>query len=520
VNIRIGVLADMHINAMEKTAQERGLEWALKELSGESCDVVVMAGDASSNGSAAAVRRVLEKMNSLHAPLVLTPGNADLRTPDDHDEVRELLTTRNPVIVNGFTIMSVDSSDKRIRVAEVSGNALSNASPGKVVIVTHHSPDLLEGEGRGWMETVLDSGAVSLVIAGHHHRDLVSSSGTASIHNFRGLDPDKANGGPPAYALLESDGDEWLRRDVPFPDGDIRTWPLEDKREFIDYLGFSCMGDSMNGLDRACAGNVHSIELKCGGALSVRRDKLCGAVERWRRSGGRFLSIHMPDCPCGMKTHNERNIENWDSAMQMACELNADAMTVHVPRIAVGRMRPGSETWKACVETMCRSLAPAVERGIGVGIENLRIKPQEVPDGSRMFGYLPEECLGLVYALREKSGYPNIGICLDIGHARNNGPFASKYTLGVWYAMTGSEVLWYHVHQVVDGVNHNPLRNVFGPLISLSSFFLDWKNGGLNHAPVLLEIRGRDEGIGNLDYLKGFIEGADGIGKNDRSIAD
>ena len=102
---------------------------------------------------------------------------------------------------------------------------------------------------------------------------------------------------------------------------------------------------------------------------------------------------------------------------------------------------------------------------------------------------------------------------LDIGHARNNAPFSSKYTLGKWYALVGKETVGYHLHQVVlsDGImkNHYPIMDVYGPLISLSSFFWGWQTGSLCHAPMYLEIRSDniEDTFDSLQYIRQYVMG-------------
>jgi hypothetical protein len=80
-----------------------------------------------------------------------------------------------------------------------------------------------------------------------------------------------------------------------------------------------------------------------------------------------------------------------------------------------------------------------------------------------------------------------------MGHARNNGPFAKRITMGDWYADVGSATVAYHIHQVktIDGrmKNHQGFDTPWGPLISLSGFFWAWRTRQLNHAPLFVEVR-------------------------------
>ncbi len=177
-------------------------------------------------------------------------------------------------------------------------------------------------------------------------------------------------------------------------------------------------------------------------------------------------------------------------------------------------MCPGNDIWGTLADTFLELIKDPIATGTVIGVENLHMNPGESDDSSRGFGYLPEECLEWVKSLRQASGYDHIGIHLDIGHARNNHPFSQGCSVGHWYARVGKEIVAYHLHQVVliDGVmkNHHPVMDVYGPLISLSSFFWGWKTGGLCHAPMFLEIRSDTikETFDSLQYIRQHIRGA------------
>jgi hypothetical protein len=155
-------------------------------------------------------------------------------------------------------------------------------------------------------------------------------------------------------------------------------------------------------------------------------------------------------------------------------------------------MQPGSPAWCSLSDAFCRLTAPAVAQGVVVAVENMHMAARETPDDSRRYGYLPAECLAWVEELRLRLGHGSVGMLLDLGHARNNDPFASEFILGVWYALVGRQVAGYHLHQVVETsqgmMNHQPVRDLHGPLISYSSFLWAWRAGQLNHAPAFIEV--------------------------------
>ncbi len=512
---RIAVLADMHVSCVAGTAQEAALDWALGVLVGEMPDIVVVAGDATAAGTREAAGIVRAKMDEAGLPFRIVPGNSDRRTPRDWEAVCRFLTLSEPFVNDECALIAIDTSDETIPPGERRAveDLIARAGARQVVLVMHHGPSALKGEDRAWLLPYLESGRIGLVIVGHHHRDGEEILGRAAVHTVRGLDPDKAVGGPPAVTIFEIDRGDRRRREVAWPAGDVGGWSGQERAEFVHNLGFSCMDQTLRGLDEAAKRGVFAVELRGGEALGVDREALLDALGRWRGAGGGYLSVHLPNLVWDEAAQEVRGLAGWQGALDLVEAVGAEAVTVHVPRVGVGDMQPGSRAWEAFLSVCRRCLESATAGGTVVGVENLHMAKGEAADESRGFGYLPEECLGWVRALREATGSPRVGFHLDIGHARNNPPFSKRLALGQWYALVGAEVTGYHIHQVVmdgdDMRNHHPFRGAFGPLISLSSFFWAWHGGQLNHAPVFLEIRDEGTGWESLDVLREFFRRAD-----------
>jgi predicted phosphodiesterase len=505
---RIAILADIHLSDIAHTAREAALDWALKRLRVEAPDVLLVAGDVTASGTSRAARRFREKMDRGGLPFLITLGDSDCRNPKDSEHVRDLLATPRIFMDNECVALVLDSSDGCLSICERQAVELllGMAEDRSVVLVSHLCPDALKEDSRAWMKALLQSGAVSLFIAGHHHADKEATMGNAAIHSVRCLDPDKAIGACAAIAVFELHHARWSRRDIPFPGGDVGRWPPDAREEFLSCLGISCMSDTLGGLAQARGRRVSAVELRAGDALSVPTKSLETSVRQWREDGGKYLSVHMPDLQWDETLEEIRSIEAWRAALALAVSLDAQALTLHVPRAPVGHMQPGDKPWEALAEVYCKTLRPAIDKGTVLSIENLHMGPAEMADESRGFGYLPHECLGWIRSLRKKSSYDRIGLHLDIGHARNNPPYSKRLGLSQWYALTGAETTGYHLHQVVmaDGEmeNHRPLLGVFGPLISLGSFFWAWHNGQLRHAPLFLEVRDSRLGWASLDHLR------------------
>ena len=513
---RIAVLADLHLTPIGGTAQDAVLEWALDLLRTDPPDVVIVAGDMTAAGSYTSARRLRERLDNARLTVRMTPGNSDRRTPEDWSRVRHLLSLPAAFVNEDCVVVPFDTSGGRIAKRERrrveqwlthagtgqtrspsadTDHGPADSSSRQVVLATHIHPAGLRRGSRAWLDAVLNEGQAELLIVGHRHRDSVDSSGRTVVHTVRGLDPDKAVGAPPALVLFRWDGSAWLRRDVPFPGSDPIDWPEQERGELAGFLGISCMADTLGGLAFAARERVPVVEIRAPPALELSRNALESAVTSWRQAGGRELSLHMPGVGARPGGPPAGDLRLWRRSLRLVDSLGIGRLTVHVPRVPVGRMQPGTRSWNTLVEAHADLLAPAVERRLCVGVENLHMQPGlERDDGRRGFGYLPEECLSWVDSLRHHTGHPEIGLLLDIGHARNNSPFSRRVTLGQWYALVGGQTVGYHVHQVAQSsrgmANHGPITGPFGPLVSLSSFFCCWRNGQLRHAPVFLEVRG------------------------------
>ena len=271
------------------------------------------------------------------------------------------------------------------------------------------------------------------------------------------------------------------------------------------------MGDGCDGLRQARELGVRRVELRAS-AAEIPRPELMDAVAAWRDLGGETLSWHMPNVGWASLHGDATELQAWRDSLEAALAVGADALTVHVPRVPVGLMRHGSEAWHGFSDFFARELAPAAEAGLTIGIENLHMNRGEPDSDERGFGYLPDECLAWIAEVRARLDGAEVGMLLDVGHARNNAPYSSEFTLSAWYERVGHEIVGYHVHQVVltDGAlaNHQPIESAFGPLISFSSFLWAWRAGPLRHAPMYLEVRGSAGREASLDAFRGMLRWA------------
>ncbi len=502
----IAVLADLHLPEMADTAQEACLDWALRELCRLRPDVIVVAGDITASGSAAAAGRLRHKLAATGLCFRITPGNSDLRCEATAAAVREVLATATHLETPVCLLTLLDTSEGRLGPEQrlLWEAATQQAGRRPLVVVTHMPPASLDAASRDWLVARLAQQPGLLFIAAHTHRDQSLDLGAARARVLRGMDPDKAIGGPPAIGVFELGGSGWHEREIVFPGGTPETWGPDERAVFRDLLGMSCSDDSVGGLALAAEAGLACVELRAGSV--TEETELAKPLAQWRSAGGRYLSWHMPNLRWDQDAQTVTGQRKWQRALGLIACHGADALTVHVPRVAVGLLQPGSTAWCRLADAVCDLVAPLAAAGTTIGVENLHMTAREASDEQRGFGYLPAECLAWVGELRARLGAATVGLLLDIGHARNNGPYATEYTLGVWYALTGHEIVGYHLHQVVptaEGMrNHQPIRELYGPLVSYSSFLWAWHSGQLNHAPMYLEIPDEDGRRESLAMLR------------------
>ncbi len=264
--------------------------------------------------------------------------------------------------------------------------------------------------------------------------------------------------------------------------------PNNNMEDFWDYIGISEFTPETD-IDYAIKEKIKNIEIRKY-EDPKKFATIIQKIDEWRLSGGKYLSVHLPNLK-----HTNGDIigkEEWNQAIQLTCDLNADGVTIHVPRINIKDMIIDSLIWRNFLDIMVESIAKLPEK-TKVGIENIHM-PIGAPNTlDREFGCIPEECLLWIEALNRRFGFDRVGSTLDVGHATNNSVFNTRYTKGVWYEMLGSKTVAYHIHQVcsIEGKlrNHNPITDWFGPKISYVSFFQSWQKNRINHAPMFLEVK-------------------------------
>jgi len=464
------VLADLHLTDDLGTVKTQVLTWALAAAERAGAELLCCIGDLTAQGSDRQTAEVLRRLRSAAIPCCSTPGNAELRMfPDGRNAVRFAIPP-----AAGIPVVMIDTAANEPPPEELAKlESLPDRSG--FLLATHNPTENWSESARRVFQDALRRGAVTAVIAGHSHHDAEGI--------LRGLDPDKASGGPPMAALLEQLPDRsWKRSDLVMPGVDPSEWEERERSEFRRSLGVSSMGKTAEALEFAVRHGIENVELRppveeCPATTE--------AICKWRGRGGRILSLHLPDLdPRNDGSELRRHVA-------LAHRLGCDRVTLHVPRITAARF---AEAEEALLERFGRDLRLLLENGVTVGIENLHTRRGETAFETRNFGCTIEECRGWILKLRERFGTDRIGFHLDIGHARNNAPISQGENLSDWYAALGDFLNGWHLHQVKPDagsfLNHHPLTGFYDKLISLGGMFLALNSGQLpRRAPMFLESR-------------------------------
>jgi sugar phosphate isomerase/epimerase len=490
---RLAVFADLHYTCGSAKLKGRVLREALDAALSLGTDGIVCAGDMIGTGTIAEASELRAIFDSQPLPVWFTPGNAELRTPSESATANAILSNRAPLPDGVILIDSSAGYPSECRMQNAECRMCSEGQPSNCQTV---KPSNCAGRDVGDREkpSLLavthvppGGGAIGLTVAGHLHIDAVREGGACRV--LRGLDPDKAIGGPPSFATFVRDADGVWHFEANHEIRGIRPseWTPAFRDAFLRDLGLSTMYDPFGGLAFATENHIQAVELRHSSWGDDAR-ALGEAIARWRDAGGRILSMHLPSLRFANGVAD--NVDAIAKSCETARAIGCDRVTLHVPKMPVLAYDMGGPGFVRAA--YARALVPLEGTAIAIGIENMHMTAGETPD-NRNFGYTPGECQTLLADLRRIPSL-NIGFHLDIGHARNNAPYSTLFPVGTWYEQLGTECNGMHIHQVVMDEkgqmhNHKPLLGFFDKLISLSSLILARRDGLLNPAPMFIEVR-------------------------------
>ena len=264
----------------------------------------------------------MTSLQSNNIPFMLTPGNAELRTPADKAATLKLMQTE----VLNDTVVLFDSSCGRL--SDAASQLLAEVAAGEkrnLLAVTHCPAEAWEPYDQEMLQRAMACGAIAKLVYGHKHFDRQSEKFDA----IRGLDPDKAIGGAPALAIYRRENGVWEREDVICPAADMAAWQEDLRREFFAGIGICGMKTPVEYLNYAAVNKIAAFELRYNPELFDVPEFL-PALEAWRNAGGKYLSMHLTD----LKFENGQFTggEKLDDAVARALRYHCNGVTMHVPR--------------------------------------------------------------------------------------------------------------------------------------------------------------------------------------------
>ena len=467
--MKIAILADLHLSDNFTTVKGQVLDWAVTEVRKIACDLVCCIGDMTAQGSREQTAEVLRRLQSMGVPFCSTPGNAELRIFANGETAQafDIAAPQNMCIVLLNSAAGTPTADELSKLDQIADNA-------GFLLATHIPPRRWSDEAQAKVQSAMARRAVTAVIAGHSHHD------EADI--LRGLDPDKASGGVPMLTVMSRTQDgSWQRTDHTINGVDPEEWSNQQRLTFADELGISTMWQELEALEFAAVNHIKNVELRM--ALNDNKE-LQEAIGKWRKSGGKILSLHLPDLKAA---DDDGKLAQY---ARMACKLGCDRVTLHVPKVTAAGFEEHKEK---LLKKFADDLDCLLKKNVIIGIENLHTKAGEDTFETRNFGCTIEECYQWIMLLRKRFDTENIGFHLDIGHARNNAPISGKENLSDWYLKMGKFINGWHIHQVTQSAgkfhNHQPMTGFYDKLISLAGLFMAFRAGQLSQAPMFLESR-------------------------------
>lgn len=484
--LKIAVVGDIHLTYLSGTVQYDAFEFALEKIKSSQSDVVVCLGDATANGDLDAANYFLNRMEEIKASKLFVLGNSDLRTKETVEAVK-ILQTDNEITIDGVRLIGINTSSGQISSSD---KELLNSSDKNTIVFMHHPYwDGLAVESAEMIKKFQENGNYRALVHGHMHY----FEKKENVYSIQALDPDKAIGEPPCVTYLIIDNEE-IRTEFDY-------FPAQMPENAEEYVGLSCFKPETD-IPVAIENGIKNIELRPN-AVYDDREKLKKLVSLWRKNGGKYLSLHMPDFGYDGQLIGE---EEWEEAVKCALELSVDGVTVHVPKASLKSMRNGAE---AILLQFLLDNIKKLPSDCVVGIENMHMTANEGDNEDRRFGYIPQECIEFMNKINSVFGFERVGLLLDVGHARNNAPYSEKYPVGAWYGEVGKYTVAYHIHQITKQENkmenHTPITSLCGALISYCGFSYCWNNNKINRRPMFLEIRGGyDEYIKSVKLFKNF----------------
>lgn len=477
--MKIAFISDTHLPGNENSPQYAYLKTALEQIKKDEITSLVHLGDMVMHGDERAFELYFNAISFVENSYFIL-GNHDVNGAPNVEKVLSLAKTVK--FSDGeTTFLGINTHYAKISASEK--EQICALKDGDVVF-SHFPVASLVLEDREFFEQILREKALTVIYA-HTHKFEDTTFGKSRLINLRALDPDKCIGSYPSICYIDFDKQITIK-EIAFE---------QDKKVLLDiknHFGISCV-DNYADLQYAITNKVGAVELRLNGSDWQPDYSLVPLIEEWRKQTNGYLSVHMPNLK--YKEKQNQGEENWFKAIEYAVNIKADGLTIHPPKIKKALLT--DKLFNQFVDYYM-AVVNAVDKGVKIGIENIHKGKNEEIDATNMygFGYTPNDVTRLITAINDRVGFERVGFVFDVGHARNNGTFASKYPISRWFEQMGNKAVAYHIHQVIKGENglknHTPILDWLGPIISYASFFYAWDKGLANHCPVFLEVKGKE----------------------------
>lgn len=482
--MKIAFVNDIHMRDNRNSSQHAFLLRAVEQMKADNIKTVIALGDITSRGELGSVDLYKDALQGFENYILL--GNWDTANPDTAQKMIDMADDID-ITVGSRHLVGVNTPYGDITPKD--RKRLLKMKDGDIALM-HHGPHIMNEDSRTFIKQLSEERNITVIHA-HSHKSFDYKIGDSHIVGLRALDPDKSIGNFPCitYCDITDDKIEFEEKLI-----EVSVDILLDLRK---HFGLSCV-DNHKDVSYAIENKVPFIELRCNGGDWYPDMTLLPKLDEWRKVTNGYLSIHMPNLKwVDGKISGE---DKWLQAVSYAIKTGANSLTMHPPRVIKKDMPENGEVWQSFARLYAYAVS-SVGADVKTGIENLHMTGSEqsryMETEELHFGYTPEDVTQWIDTVNDVLNMEKrVGHVLDVGHARNNGNYASLYPSSRWYEIMGNKTVAYHIHQVTPtdngAINHNAIENWFGPLISYSSFFYAWGENMLNHVPVFLEVQGAE----------------------------
>ena len=467
--MKLAIMEDLHLPYHVGAMQYEALRFYLNYIEKSGSELLIVPGDFTADGNKETAERFFEMLRGISVPSLVMTGNADFRCAETKEYFRSV-TAAPKHVFGDLTVLALRDGEGFVPEEDL---ALLSEADERTLVFLHHPIASLAEPARSCLSEFAVSHLETPIFVGHAHID----KREGNIFYLNAADPDKAIGEEPCIYEYDTETRLLTKTHLPCP-------VPEDLPSFIGISAFRPIED----LAYAAEKGLYAVEFRPS-VISADRAAIEQGVRRFREAGGKCLSFHFPNL-----AERDGSLAKKDSLLafaELARALSADRITVHAPSVPL-KMIERDPALLARIADLAAEAISVLPITCAVGVENMHMTGEDTRE-DRCFGYTPEECRAFIGMLRKRCIGRKVGFHFDTGHARNNIPLSQVYTQGVWMAELGEEAVGYHIHQVLleNGrfVNHYPITEPYGALISYASFFAMWERGRLGKAPVFLEIR-------------------------------